>query len=166
MESDRPVSRQHELELHGYYGWPLYWGGGMVTAGTLGVYPELVVQPELHKEETPARGEEAVGQAQDDPHLRSAREVTGYHIQAVDGGIGHVQDFIVDDEDWGIRYMLVDTRNWLPGESVLVSPQRSPPGRGQRRGPAQHADGQHPAGTYSRTRRLLSGAVYKTPGFV
>ena len=123
VESDRPVSRQHELELHGYYGWPLYWGGGMVTAGTLGVYPELVVQPELHKEETPARGEEAVGQAQDDPHLRSAREVTGYHIQAADGGIGHVQDFIVDDEDWAIRHMVVDTRNWLPGKNILVSPQ-------------------------------------------
>jgi hypothetical protein len=95
----------------------------MVAAGTLGAYPELVVQPELHKEETPARGEEAVGQAQDDPHLRSAREVTGYHIQAADGGIGHVQDFIVDDEDWAIRHMVVDTRNWLPGKNILVSPQ-------------------------------------------
>jgi sporulation protein YlmC with PRC-barrel domain len=122
-ESDRPVSRQHQLELHGYYGWPLYWVGGMDTAGILGVYPELVVEPELHKAETPAKGAETVGQGQDDPHLRSTREVTGYHIQAADGGIGHVQDFVVDDEDWTIRHMVVDTRNWLPGKNVLVSPQ-------------------------------------------
>lgn len=121
--SDMPVSRQHEVQLHEYYGWPMYWGAGMVMGGTLGMYPGLVVQPELHKEERPGRREQTIGQEQDDPHLRSTREVTGYHIQAVDGDIGHVQDFIVDDEDWAIRYMLVDTRNWLPGKHVLVSTQ-------------------------------------------
>ena len=123
VDSDRPVSRQHQIDLHGYYGWPLYWGGGMETAAVLGAYPGLVLQPEPYKRGKPAVGEETVGQAQDDPHLRSTREVTGYHIEAVDADIGHVQDFIVDDEDWAIRYMLVDTRNWLPGKNVLVSPQ-------------------------------------------
>lgn len=57
-----------------------------------------------------------------DPHLRSTREVIGYHIQANDGGIGHVDDFIAGGEDWVIRYMIVDTRNWLPGRKVLVAP--------------------------------------------
>jgi hypothetical protein len=57
-----------------------------------------------------------------DPHLRSTREVIGYHIQARDGEIGHVDDFIVDDENWIIRYLIVDTRNWLPGRKVLVAP--------------------------------------------
>jgi sporulation protein YlmC with PRC-barrel domain len=122
VESDRPVSRQHQIDLHGYYGWPPYWGGGMATVGTVGLYPELAVQPELHKGETPARGEATVEQ-RDDPHLRSTREVTGYHIEAADGGIGHVQDLIVDDEEWVIRHMVVDTRDWLPGKTVLVSPQ-------------------------------------------
>jgi sporulation protein YlmC with PRC-barrel domain len=123
VESDKPVSRQHQIELHGYYGWPLYWGGGIDTVGLLGVYPNPVVEPELPKKETPARGEEPIGRAQEDPHLRSTREVTGYHIEAADGGIGHVQDFIVDDEEWTIRHVVVDTRNWLPGKNVLVSPQ-------------------------------------------
>jgi hypothetical protein len=58
-----------------------------------------------------------------DPHLRSAREVTGYAIQARDGDLGHVADFIVDDESWVLRYMVVDTRNWWPGKHVLVSPR-------------------------------------------
>jgi len=58
-----------------------------------------------------------------DPHLRSAGEVTGYRLQARDGEIGHVKDFIVDDRAWNIRYMVVDTRNWLPGSrKVLISP--------------------------------------------
>ena len=57
-----------------------------------------------------------------DPHLRSAREVIGYHIEATDGDIGHVEDFIAETETWTIRYMVVDTRNWLPGRKVLVAP--------------------------------------------
>lgn len=58
-----------------------------------------------------------------DPHLRSTREVTGYHIQARDGQIGHVEDFTVDDETWIIRYLVLNTRNWLPGKKVLVAPR-------------------------------------------
>jgi hypothetical protein len=57
-----------------------------------------------------------------DSHLRSTEAVTGYHIDAVDGEIGHVDGFVVDDEAWAIRYIEVATRNWLPGKKVLVSP--------------------------------------------
>lgn len=63
------------------------------------------------------------GKESAESHLRSTDEVTGYHIAASDGEIGHVKDFIVDDETWAIRYLEVDTRNWWPGKKVLVSPQ-------------------------------------------
>jgi hypothetical protein len=58
-----------------------------------------------------------------DPHLRSSHQVTGHHIEATDGEIGHVDDFIIDDETWAIRYLVVDTRNWWPGKKVLISPK-------------------------------------------
>ena len=58
-----------------------------------------------------------------DPHLRSTKEVAGYYIQARDDEVGHVEDFIVDDETWIMRWMVVDTRNWLPGRKVLVAPK-------------------------------------------
>ena len=54
--------------------------------------------------------------------LRSVDEVIGYNIQATDGDIGHVEEFIVDDDTWIIRWFVVDTRNWLPGRKVLVAP--------------------------------------------
>jgi hypothetical protein len=57
-----------------------------------------------------------------DSHLRSTGAVTGYHIEAEDGEIGHVAGFIVDDETWAIRYIEVLTKNWWPGKKVLVSP--------------------------------------------
>jgi sporulation protein YlmC with PRC-barrel domain len=56
-------------------------------------------------------------------HLRSRNEVLGYHIQAKNGEIGHVDDLIIETESWKIRYLIVDTRNWLPGgKDVLISP--------------------------------------------
>ena len=46
-----------------------------------------------------------------------------YHIEATDGDIGHVQNLLVDEETWAIRYMVVDTNNWWLGHEVLVAPQ-------------------------------------------
>ena len=43
----------------------------------------------------------------------------GFHIQATDGGIGHVDDFLVD-ECWNVRYLVVDTSNWIGGKSVII----------------------------------------------
>jgi len=57
------------------------------------------------------------------PHLRSWNEVLGYNIQAKNGEIGHVDDFIAESDNWKIRYMIIDTHNWLPGgKYVLISP--------------------------------------------
>ena len=54
-------------------------------------------------------------------HLRSIRKSTGYHLHARDGEIGHVDDFLIGQESWRIRYLLVDTSNWIGGRSVIVS---------------------------------------------
>jgi hypothetical protein len=58
----------------------------------------------------------------DDPHLRSVEAVTGYHINASDGEIGHVETMLVDDADWSIPYLIVDTKKWWPAKKVLISP--------------------------------------------
>ena len=112
LNSDKPVSRQFEVSYYGYYGMPMYWGGPYMW----GAYPAIVRDREKWREYTP--GEKAW-----DPHLRSTNDVSGYNIQAADGEIGHVEDFIIDDETWAIRYLIIDTRNWWPGKKVLVSPQ-------------------------------------------
>jgi len=111
-----PVSRQYERKFFSFYGWPYYWAGRDVW-GTVPCPPPMPIHPE--------KIEDVYEEGDKDPeksHLRSVKEVTGYHIQAADGEIGHVEDYIVDDETWTIRYMVVDTRNWLPGRNVLVAP--------------------------------------------
>lgn len=119
IDTHKPVSRQHEAVYLGYYGYPYYWGGPNLWG--LASYPAgLAVQRETVTE---AEAEQATaGKESADSHLRTTNEVTGYHIEAADGEIGHVEDFIVDDETWAIRYLEVDTRNWWPGKKVLVSP--------------------------------------------
>ena len=112
LDSDRPVSQQFEEAYYGYYGWPTYWGGPYMW----GPYPTIVRDSEKWKVSN-------LGGKAWDPHLRSTRAVSGYHIQAVDGEVGHVDDFIIDDETWAIRYLVIDTQNWLAGKKVLVSPQ-------------------------------------------
>jgi hypothetical protein len=112
LNSHKPVSRQFEEDYYGYYGWPMYWNGPYMW----GSYPRLERDRQKWREAT--QGEKAW-----DPHLRSTHVVSGYHIQAADGEIGHVEDFIIDDETWAIRYLIVDTRNLWPGKQILVSPQ-------------------------------------------
>lgn len=118
---DKPVSKQQIVELHEYYGWPAYWGGSM-TMGTAtpGVYPMILAGVDQVEGEMKDGGPSE--KYRGDPHLRSTREVSGYDIQALDGEIGHVEDFFVSDKDWAVRYLLVDTRDWLPGREVLIAP--------------------------------------------
>ena len=112
LATEKPVSKQFEESYYGYYGWPTYWGGTYMW----GSYPYIAHD---RTEWLKSTGIEEGW----DPSLRSTHEVTGYHIQATDGDIGHVEDFIIDDETWAIRYLVIDTRNWLPGKRVLVSPK-------------------------------------------
>ena len=115
IDTDKPVSRQQEVDLHNHYGWPFYW----IEPGP-GAWPPFVSAgpvPPARKTSDAATKEKA------DPHLRSVREVTRYRIHASDGEMGHVEDFIADDALWVIRYMVVHTANWLPAKKVLISPQ-------------------------------------------
>lgn len=111
-QSDKPVSRQFEDSYYGYYGYPMYWSGAYMW----GTYPNPTRDREQWKE--PSKSEKKW-----DSHLRSTRAVSGYHIQTLDGEIGHVEDFLIDDETWAIRYLIINTRNWWPGKNVLISPQ-------------------------------------------
>ncbi len=109
---DKPVSRQFEQDYFRFYGWPTYWvGDGLWGNWT---YPgQLAMAPPAGLSEDLEHG---------DPHLRSLREVAGYHIQGADGEIGHIADVVVDDRTWAIRYLVVDTSNWWIGKKVLLSP--------------------------------------------
>jgi len=117
IESHKPVSRQYEEEYFRYYGWPSYWNGDGMW-GTTG-FP-MVPPPHL----VPIMEESRGGRSADgdDPHLRSAKAITGYHIQTHEGAIGHVTDFMIDDKSWAIRHLVVETGHWYAGKEIVISP--------------------------------------------
>ena len=87
LEKDKPIDRQYETNLFGYYGWKPYWS--------------------------------TEGKTQ---NLISMDEVVSYRVAALDGEIGHAEDLIVEDSDWTIRYLVVDTSNWNPmAKKTLIS---------------------------------------------
>ena len=112
LNSDKPVSRQFEEDYFRYYEWPTYWAGPYLWDS----YSDTIRDNVRWLDSTP-------NQKMLDPHLRSSNEMYGYHIQAADEEIGHVEDIILDDATWAIRYLIISTKNWWPGKKVLVSPQ-------------------------------------------
>jgi hypothetical protein len=129
IDTEKPVSRQHEMQQLDYYGLPYYWGGAGI--GCDGMYPHTL-HPNYHgmvsapvalqaeSVRTVARARPAQHNI-DDPHLRDCKVVINYRVQATDGDIGHVDGMLVDEATWTIRYLVVNTGTWWLGHQVLVA---------------------------------------------
>lgn len=120
LEAHQPVSRQFELTQYDYYGWDPYWGSGLYGYSGASVFAgppryfggvELTAASDINLDPTDA-----------DPNLRSMVEISSYAIHASDGDIGHVENMLIDDATWGVRYLIVDRSNWWFGKRVLMSP--------------------------------------------
>jgi hypothetical protein len=100
-----PVSRQYEEEYHRYYGWPCYWQGDPMW----GMSDVMMLEPpNPHAAKPP------------EPHLRSTLAINGCHLRATDGKIGHVRDFLLDDQTWRIGQLIVKIGPLLAGAEVLI----------------------------------------------
>jgi PRC-barrel domain len=113
LDTDLPVSRVRESEFAQYYGYPSYWD----VAGITGPGAEPSMLPSQQWKDVAGPRPHA-----GDRHLRSAREVRGYRLQGTDTAVGHIEDFIVDDETWELRYLAIDTSDWWFGKRVLIAP--------------------------------------------
>jgi len=111
LDERTPVSRAYEKSLSEYYGIDDYWP--TIYAPPMGITPYFPPRPLR----SPSK---IVDESDMDTSLRSFKEVKGYHIRATDGKLGHVEDMIVDDADWQVVYLIVDTSNWLPWSKVVI----------------------------------------------
>jgi hypothetical protein len=102
-----PVSRQFEQEYHAYYGWPGYWAG------------DPMMMPVIPPADQRSPKKPATSQA--DSHLQSAKAVKGYDLEATDGPIGRVTDFLAEDEIWRLTQLVVETGHWYAGKEILVA---------------------------------------------
>ena len=114
---DGELSNEGEAQVLTYYGYPDYWGSASIWGSFDSPTALMARAPAV----TPAPQNDGIDPEQ--RHLRSIKKSTGYHLHARDGEIGHVDDFLIGQESWRIRYLLVDTSNWIGGRSVIVSPE-------------------------------------------
>jgi sporulation protein YlmC with PRC-barrel domain len=131
IDTEKRLSRQHELDLYNHYGYANYWEGtnlwGLAAYPIpwVGASPDAMLIPGQVPDEVIARGREELLDVEHDTadaHVRSSGQLLGYHIMASDGPIGSVENFLFDDQTWAIRYMVVGTREWLPRKYVLIAP--------------------------------------------
>jgi hypothetical protein len=115
IDEHAPVCRQHELDFLDRYALPLPTEAGLPGMG-------YFVAPAARNGRAVSEVASSRTARTGDPHLRSTRKIEGYSLRAVDGSIGHVDGFVIDDANWVVRYLVVRTRNWLPGKRVLLAP--------------------------------------------
>lgn len=126
-DTHKPVSRQHEFDLTGYYGYSPYWDDPELWGGESNANPFWAAEaramagyPDYGETYVSATASAKPDNA--DSHLQSTNELTTYRVHASDGNIGHVRDLLVEDHTWAIRYLVVETGHWWHGESVLIPP--------------------------------------------
>jgi hypothetical protein len=116
IELHKPVSRQYEEEYYRYYGWPYYWQGDGLWG--MSGFPIL----ELPVKSLPSEQAAAIDpkRKRADAHLRSTQKVKGYHLQASDGIVGYVCDFMMDDQSWAIGQLVIKTGHRFTGKEVQI----------------------------------------------
>ncbi|MBU2977162.1 PRC-barrel domain-containing protein [Alteromonas sp. C1M14] len=114
IDEHKPVSREYEEMLFKYFGYGYYWVG----PGAWGDFshPTELADQQSFQQEISKLENQGVN------HLRSCEEVHGYDVATTDEDTGHITDFIIDPDNWAIKLLIVDTRNWLPGGKKVALP--------------------------------------------
>ena len=97
VDTDLPVYRQQEIAMAQHYGWPANW---------------TIEAAQRHKNE---------GEFGGDPNLRSAKEILTYKVKALDSEMGRLDDLIVEDANWFIRFLLLRAGNWVKNQKLLIA---------------------------------------------
>ena len=145
-DTKKPVARQYEAQLHQHFSWQPYWSGALFPATGIYSLPAVATLESTHflgnhdqrsnnqhsNNQAPladsnnaadglAPPSQAGKTAQIESQLRSLQEVIDYDIQARDGSVGHVDDYLMDRETWQLKFLVVDINNWLPEDQVVLA---------------------------------------------
>ena len=123
LDSHAPVSREYEISYHEHFEIPFYWMGadfregmpdGTGAVSAVDDFPDIEIETETLPKDAPSS-------ALNDGLLRSAVDIMSYSVAALDADAGHVDDIIIDDDSWIIRYLAIETGNIMPDHKVLIN---------------------------------------------
>jgi len=121
IDTEKPVTRQHEMELTNHYSWPWQGGGiGFMTTGMVGgvIAPDVPLDDRIADE---TRHHESANRSE--KHLRSFKQLSGFELRSTDENLGEVHDFLLNDTDWTLPYLIIEAGNWYSGKKI-VAPTR------------------------------------------
>lgn len=131
IDTDQPVSRRQEIAHARHFQYPFYWTGPnlwgmggepvMVNAVPYGLASRERLDHRADQLEDEAASARAEQEAIDECHVRSCREVCRYEASALDNRAGKIDDLLIDDQDWHVESLVIDTTRWLPGGKVAVT---------------------------------------------
>jgi hypothetical protein len=107
IDEHKPVSRQIEEEYHRHYGYPYYAEAQSVWGAR---YPIMLPMRTIEAKQNSA-----------DAHLRSTQMLKGYYVEATNGIIGELVDFMIDARTWMIRSIVVKCGHWYSSKEIFVS---------------------------------------------
>jgi hypothetical protein len=129
IDTEKPVSRQYEVDHMKYYGYKHYWGNtgiwrresspNMMALG----YSSVAPKPDNLDNPVITADIKAAVSRDNDHHLRSSHAVVGYQLDAIDGELGHLQGMLIDIDTCAVRYLIINTSNWWLGHLVLIAPK-------------------------------------------
>lgn len=116
IDTDKPVSLRQDVHLYGHYAWQRYGGSGFYAGGSAAAMDNVpIIDEKIMKEADPNDK-----RSDDDLHLRSTKKIMGYHIHTSDGDFGRVSDFVFDDANGQIMYLVVDTPGWFDRNQIFL----------------------------------------------
>lgn len=118
IDTERPVTMEQEADLNNHYLWP--WDGagvGFLTTGMVGgvVAPDIPFEERISREMHKSDPKDVSAR-----HLRSFRHLDDFRVRTADDDIGELHDFLLDDKDWNIPYMVIEAGNWYSGDKLLA----------------------------------------------
>jgi uncharacterized protein YrrD len=116
IDTVQPISRKAEHLLHNHYGWIPYWG---VPGIPVPPPPPPLAASSMEEHRDASKEAESLSEQ----YLRSMKEVMGYRVRATDSEIGHIEDFVLDDDCSRILFLTIDLEEWILGKQVLLSPR-------------------------------------------
>lgn len=125
LESHLPISREYEVNYHEHFKLPFYWMGADFREGMPDSNGSVAPVDDLPIDDTDNARENTeqrdVNTDELEGKLRSAVEVMDYLVYAKDGEMGRVDDIIIEDDTWVIRYLVIDTGQIITGKKVLIN---------------------------------------------
>ena len=114
IDTDVPVSRHQAIKLFGHYAWKWYGSGFYAGGLEEGLDTNPIIDEKIQDKP------DSTDESDDDLHLRSTKAIIGYHIHSTDGDYGRVGDFILDGENWQIKFLVVYAHELFGGKKVLI----------------------------------------------